>query len=286
MVYTAPATVEEACRLLGSSSDAKVFAGATDVLPQARAGRALPELLVDIKRIPRLSRIEANEEGWIIGAATPVASIVADSSFRSMYPGVAEAAALIGSDQIQNRATLGGNLCNASPAADTGPPMVVNDGRAVIASSSGERSIPVSQLTLGPGRTSLAHGEFVVEFVLPTLEGRRSDAYLRFTPRTEMDIAVTGVAARVTLDADGKCSDAAVVLGAVAPTTVLVDGITEVLVGTDLGEQALEKAAQLSRETCQPIDDKRGTKEYRRHLAGVLTKRALGIAASRAKEGR
>lgn len=284
MTYTAPATVDEACRILASSPAAKVFAGATDILPQAKAGRALPELLVDIKRIPRLSRIDATDEGWIIGAATPVASIVAESSFRSAYPGVAEAAALIGSDQIQNRATLGGNLCNSSPAADTGPPMVINEARAIVASSSGERSIPVSQLMVGPGQTSLAQGEFVVEFILPRLEPRRSDAYLRFTPRTEMDIAVAGVAARVTLDADGICSDAAVVLGAVAPTTVLVEEIGEVLVGTDLGEPALERAAELSRDACRPIDDKRGTKEYRRHLAGILTKRALGIAASRAKE--
>ena len=284
MTYKAPATVAEATNMLVSERGAKVFAGATDVLPQARAGRELPDILIDIKRIPRLAGIESVDNEWIIGAATPASIITAHQAFRADYPGVVEGVALIGSDQVQNRATLGGNLCNASPAADSGPPMVVNGARAIIASPDGERSIPVSGLAVGPGRTSLGEGEFVVEFVLPHIEARRSDAYLRFTPRTEMDIAVTGAAARVTLNAEGTCIDAAVVLGAVAPTTVYVDGIADVLVGTNLDGPEIELAAQLSRAACDPIDDKRGTKEYRTHLAGVLTKRAIAIAATRARE--
>jgi len=286
MTYVAPSTVAEVCELLASDTDSKVFAGATDVLPQAKAGRPLPGMLIDVKRIQRLSNIQRVDEGWLIGAAVPAAAIAGDSRLRAEYPGIAEAVALIGSDQIQNRATLGGNLCNASPAADSGPPMVVNDARAVIASPAGERSIPVRELTAAPGRTSLARDEFVVEFVLPNPEPSRSDAYLRFTPRAEMDIAVVGAAARVAVDANGLCVDARVALGAVAPTVVSVEGIAELLAGTALDERDLEKAAAVSREHCSAIDDKRGTKEYRRHLAGVLTERALKMASIRAREGR
>ncbi len=282
MRYAAPATIEEVCDLLRSTSAARVFAGASDVLPQARAGRALPELLIDLKRVPRLVSFAHDDSSWTIGAAIPAAEIVADSTFRTDFPGVAEGLALIGSDQIQNRATLGGNLCNASPAADTGPPMVVNDARAVLASGAGFRTIPVAELMLGPGRTSLAEDEFVVEFVIERPGRGRSDAYLRFTPRTEMDIAVVGAAARVTVDGTGVCTEAGVALGAVAPTVVGVEGIDSLLRGRKIDESALAEAAVMSMAACRPIDDKRGTKEYRTHLAGVLTKRALRIAAARA----
>ena len=281
MKYTAPRTIEQTCELLAANPGARVFAGATDVLPQAKAGRALPELLIDLKRIPRLVETTRGDE-WVIGAATPAATVMSDSEFRADYPGIAEGFALIGSDQIQNRATLGGNLCNASPAADTGPAMVVNDARAVIASSAGMRTIPVAELMVGPGRTSLADGEFVVEFLLTRPEAGRSDAYLRMTPRTEMDIAVVGAAVRVTLDDAGVCTDAAVALGAVAPTVVTVDGVAEALRGRVIDDDALEEVATLSRAVCRPIDDKRGTKEYRTQVAGVLAKRAMAIAVSRA----
>jgi CO/xanthine dehydrogenase FAD-binding subunit len=279
--YTAPRTIEQTCELLAANPGARVFAGATDVLPQAKAGRALPELLIDLKRIPRLIETTRGDE-WVIGAATPAATVTADPEFREDFPGIAEGFALIGSDQIQNRASLGGNLCNASPAADTGPAMVVNDARAVIASGSGMRTIPVAELMTGPGRTSLAEGEFVVEFLLERPQPGRSDAYLRLTPRTEMDIAVVGAAARVTLDAAGVCTDAAVALGAVAPTVVLVDGIADALVGRTIDDDALEQVAAMSRAVCRPIDDKRGTKAYRTQVAGVLAKRAMAIAVSRA----
>jgi CO/xanthine dehydrogenase FAD-binding subunit len=282
VTYVAPVTVDEVRALLASNPDARVFAGATDVLPQSKAGRPLPATLIDLKRIPRLTRISVEDGTWTIGAAASAVRVCADAALRSEYPGIVEAMALIGSDQIQSRATLGGNLCNASPAADTGPALRVNGARVVVASLSGERIIPVAELTEGPGRTSLGAGEFVVEFLLDRIGPRRSDAYLRFTPRTEMDIAVVGAGARVTLDESGRCSDAAVVLGAVAPTTVDVEGIAETLVGTTLDEDVLDRAAELSRMSCQPIDDKRGTKEFRVHIAGVLTKRALRTAAVRA----
>lgn len=281
MKYAAPVTVEEASELLAATPGARVFAGATDILPQARAGRELPDVLVDLKRIPRLSAL-ANGDGWTIGAAAPAARVAHDPAFRSQYPGLAEGLALIGSDQIQSRATLGGNLCNASPAADTGPPMVVNEARAVVASVDGERTIPVSELAVGPGRTSLRDGEFVVEFLLERPGPRRADAYLRFTPRTEMDIAVVGAAARIEFDPAGVCSGASVVLGAVAPTTVRVEGVDELLAGSSFEDDVLERVVALCRDACRPIDDKRGTKEYRTHVAGVLAVRAIKIAAARA----
>ena len=281
MRYAAPSTIKETSELLAANPGARVFAGATDLLPQAKAGRALPELLIDLKRIPRLVETTRGDE-WVIGAATPAATVTSDPAFRADYPGIAEGFALIGSDQIQNRATLGGNLCNASPAADAGPAMVVNDARAVIASREGMRTIPVDQLMTGPGRTSLAEGEFVVEFLIAHPGPGRSDAYLRMTPRTEMDIAIVGAAARVTLDSEGVCTDAAVALGAVAPTVVRVDGIVDALRGRVIDDAALEEIASLTRAVCRPIDDKRGTKEYRTHVAGVLAKRAMAIAVSRA----
>jgi len=281
--YIAPASVDEACQILAANPHSRVFAGATDLLPQAKAGRALPELLIDLKTIPRLVSLSADDSRWTIGAATPAAALANDRELTAELPGLVEAVALIGSDQIQSRASLGGNLCNASPAADTGPSLVVNDATAVIASMAGERTISVDDLTLGPGRTSLGEGEFVIEFVVERPAPRVADAYLRFTPRTEMDIAVVGAAARIGLAESGECTSAAVVLAAVAPTTVRVDGIAELLVGHPIDAGRLEAAAALSRDAGDPIDDKRGTREYRRHLAGVLTRRALGAAAERAR---
>lgn len=283
MPYTAPTSVEEACRVLASNPGSRVFAGSTDIIPQARAGRPLPDVLVDLKRIPRLVGLSATESSWTIGAATPAVQLTRDETLRGDLPGLVEAVALIGSDQIQTRASLGGNLCNASPAADTGPSMVINDAVAVIASSAGERRIPVSELMVGPGQVSLDHGEFVVEFIVERPPAGTSDSYLRFTPRTEMDIAVVGAAARVAIAESGECLDAQVVLGAVAPTTLRVDGIAEALRGEPIDDEALEAAARLSRDQARPIDDRRGTTEFRRDIAGVLTKRALRRAAERAE---
>ncbi|MDX1383910.1 MAG: xanthine dehydrogenase family protein subunit M [Thermoanaerobaculia bacterium] len=282
MRYEAPTTVEEAAALLDSDPEAKVFAGATDWIPQLRAGRAEPTVLVDLKRIPRLVGLGRSNGHWTIGAATPGAEITADDELAAALPGLVEATGLIGSDQIQSRASLGGNLCNASPAADTVPAMVVNEARAVVASSQGTRTVPVSEVVTGPGSTSLAAGEFIVELEVDAPPERTADAYLRFIPRTEMDIAVVGAAARVTLDADGKCAQAAIALGAVAPTVVRVPAAEEALVGSSFDTETLEKVAAAASAACNPIDDKRGTKEFRRQVAGVLAKRAVLIAAERA----
>jgi carbon-monoxide dehydrogenase medium subunit len=226
--------------------------------------------------------LNATDTGWIIGAATPAVRLTRNESLQTELPGLVEAVALIGSDQIQSRASVGGNICNASPAADTGPSMVVNRAVAVVASSAGERQVPVSELVIGPGQVSLDHGELVVEFKVDRPTGKTADSYLRFTPRTEMDIAVVGAAARVSITESGECIDAAVVLGAVGPTTLRVDGIAETLEGRPIDHEVLEAAAAMSRDQARPIDDKRGTSEFRRHIAGVLTKRALMKAAERA----
>ena len=284
MRYEAPTSVEDAVALLGSDPEAQVFAGATDMIPQLRAGRAEPPVLVDLKGIPRLTEVIRQNGTWKVGAAAPAARLTEDADFSADFPGLAEASGLIGSDQIQNRASLGGNLCNASPAADTVPALVVNDARAVIASADDARTVPVADVVTGPGSTSLAQGEIVVEFEIDRPGARSADAYLRFIPRTEMDIAVVGVAAKITLDESGTCSAAVIALGAVAPTVVRVPVAEAALVGGSIDDEVLEVVAAAAGEACDPIDDKRGTIEYRRRVSGVLAKRAVVLAAERARE--
>ena len=284
MRYAAPATVEEARALLAAEAGARVFAGATDLIPQIRAGRPEPSLMIDLKRIDRLTGIARSGSTWTIGAAAPTADIVAHAGFGAEFPGLAEASGLIGSDQIQNRCTWGGNLVNASPAADTPPALIVNAAAAVIAGAGGERTVPVAEVVTGPGATSLAGDEIVVEFALASPPPRTADAYLRLIPRTEMDIAVVGAAARITLGPDGAVTAAAVALGAVAPTVVRVPEAEAALVGGPVTDEALEAAAEAASAACQPIDDKRGTIDYRRRVAGVLARRAAAIAAERAAQ--
>ena len=282
MRYIAPTTIEEAVAVLVGDGDVKVYAGATDFIPQLRMGRPEPDHAVNLKRIPRLTDLRLVGDTWVIGAATPSVRLTEEEGLVADLPGLVEAAALIGSDQIQSRASLGGNLCNASPAADSVPAMVVNDGRAVVAGPDGTRTIPVASVVTGPGRTSLAEGEFVVEFEFDRPPARTSDAYLRFIPRTEMDIAVVGVGVRLTLDEEGRCADVSIALGAVAPTVVRVPAAEAALVGHMLTDSVLLQVAAEAAAACNPIDDKRGTKEYRRRVAGVLTVRALKLAAERA----
>ncbi|MGF1617523.1 MAG: FAD binding domain-containing protein [Acidimicrobiia bacterium] len=282
MGYAAPRSVGEATKLLGSTPSARVFAGATDLLPQFQAGRSRPDLMIDIKRIPRLTAFQKRGSTWTIGAATPAARIVEEQQFGMDFPGVSEAVALIGSNQIQSRASLGGNLCNASPAADTVPALLVNDAQVVIATVDGTRSMPAEYVATGPGQTSLEDGEFVIEFALECRPPGTSDAYLRFIPRTEMDIAVVGAAASVTLDESGKCLAASLVLGAVAPTAIRVSEAEAMLVGRRIDDDLLNELAVAASAACRPIDDKRGTIDFRRKVAGVLTRRVVRIAALRA----
>src|SRR5580704_3894859 len=277
--YAAPSTVDEAVRILaGASGVAKVLSGGTDLLVQLRSGRTKPDLVVDTKKIPGISGITEKDGGFVIGAATPGAVIGECAALVAAWPGVVEAANLIGSTQIQGRASLAGNLCNASPAADSVPALIAARATCVVAGANGRREVPVETIATGPGRTSLAKDEFIVEFRLPKRPPRSSDAYLRFIPRTEMDIAVVGVGVSLTLDTAGVCSDARVVLGAVAPTAVMVADAATALIGSKLDDKALAALDQAARRACKPIDDKRGTIEYRTKVAGVLARRAATIA--------
>jgi CO/xanthine dehydrogenase FAD-binding subunit len=281
--FTAPTTVDEAVRMLaGSAGLAKPLSGGTDLLVQLRSGRMRPEAIVDIKRIPGLIGIREEAGEFVIGAATPGVMLSAHEALDHAWPGIVEGADLIGSQQIQGRASLAGNLCNASPAADSVPALIAARATCVIAGPGGRRTAPVEAIVTGPGRTSLEKGEFIVEFHVPKPKPQQCDAYLRFIPRTEMDIAVVGCAVNVTLDGRGVCTDARVVLGAVAPTQIICEESAKALIGhrlDDATNAALDAAAG---RACNPITDKRGTIEYRIKVAGVLARRAAKIAFERA----
>lgn len=283
MRYFSPSTVEEAVELLSEPAN-QVFAGATDVVPQMRAGRPAPGGLVDLKGIERLMTVTNGADKWVIGAATPTVRLTRDDDFTAEFRGLSEAAGLIGSDQVQGRSSLGGNLCNASPAADSVPALVANGVRAVIATPTGTRTALVEDIPTGPGRTSLGEGEFIIEFELDHAAARTGDAYLRLTPRTEMDIAIVGAGVSLTLDGDGKVSACRLALGAVAPTVVRVPDAEAALLGNDPGDaDVLAAVAAAASAACNPIDDKRGTIAYRTRTAGVLARRAVAIAADRAR---
>ncbi|HTC09108.1 MAG TPA: xanthine dehydrogenase family protein subunit M [Acetobacteraceae bacterium] len=282
--YAAPKTVDEAVKLLaGTAGLAKLLAGGTDLLVQMRSGRVKPDLIVDTKHIPGMISIRQEGGGFKIGAATPGVMLEAHATLKAAWPGIVEGLDLIGSEQIQGRCSLVGNLCNASPAADSVPALIAARATCTIVGPSGIRIAPVESIVVGPGRTSLAKGEFITEFQLPPRPAHASDAYLRFIPRTEMDIAVVGCAVNVVLDDKGVCKDARVVLGAVAPTQVVVDAVDKALIGRTLDDAALKALDAAARGVCNPISDKRGTIEYRVKVAGVLARRAAAIAFARAK---
>lgn len=246
-------------------------------------------MVVDLKGLPQTGVLESQNGYWRVGAAVPAARLTSHRELVAAFPGLVEGAALIGSDQIQGRATLGGNLCNASPAADSVPPLVALDATAVIVGPAGTRSVPVSEVVVGPGATSLHRAEFITEFRIPAPASGSSDAYERFIPRTEMDIAVVGAAARIRLDGRGRCREATVVLAAVAPTVVEVSAAQEILRGQRIdaapnGEVFWGELGEAAVACCNPIEDKRGTVEFRRRVAGVLARRTVAVAARRARE--
>jgi CO/xanthine dehydrogenase FAD-binding subunit len=285
--YTAPLTVEEAVRMLaGAPGVVKILSGGTDLLVQLRSGRTKPDLIVDIKKIPGISGIRERDGAFVIGAATPGAVIGECEALQQAWPGVVEAVNLIGSTQVQGRASLAGNLCNASPAADSVPALIAARATCVVAGANGRREVSVESVVTGPGRTSLRADEFITEFHLPKRPSHSADAYLRFIPRTEMDIAVVGAGVSVTLDNSGACADVRVVLGAVAPTAILVPEAAAALIGRTLDETALAALDQAARRACKPINDKRGTIEFRTKVAAVMARRAAVIAYRRAGERR
>lgn len=283
MRYEQPNTIEDATRLLSEARDsAFVLAGGTDLLVKMKSDDFDPEVVVDIKSISGMGDIAETDEGFVIGAAVPCAALGENDTLLTAWPGVVEAANLIGSTQIQSRCTISGNLCNASPAADSVPAMVAANAQAKVAGPNGTRMVPVADIPTAPGKTSLAKGEMIEAVVLAKPAPHSADAYLRFIPRTEMDIAVVGAAVNLTLDADGTVQTARVALGAVAPTVVLSDDAAQAIIGTKLEDGALDALAAACSAACNPIDDKRGTVAFRKQVAGVLGRRAARIAYDRA----
>ena len=281
--YVAPRTLDEAVKAFAAAAgQARILAGGTDLLVQLRSGVVKPQIFVDIKKIAEMTAIEEIAGGGFrIGAAVTGATMREHAKLKKAWPGVVEATNLIGSTQIQGRASPGGNLCNASPAADSVPAMVAAGAMVTIQGPKGRRELAVEKVPAGPGKLNLTPGEIVVAFTLPPRPKGASDAYLRMIPRTEMDIAVVGCGVSLTID-KGTVTAARVGLGAVAPTVLLVEDAAKALIGSKLDDAALEKAAKACSAACKPIDDKRGTIVYRTKVAGVLLKRTAAIAAERA----
>jgi len=287
MRYRMASDVAEAVSLLqAEEGTSRVLAGGTDVLVQLRAGMVEPDLVVDIKGIPGIGEVVAENGGFRVGAAVSGAQLGENAEVCALWPGVVEALELIGSTQVQGRATMVGNLCNASPAADSVPAMIAAEATVRIAGPEGERDAPVQSIPVAPGQTSLKKGEIVTSVFLPSRPENSADAYLRFIPRTEMDIAVVSAGVSLTLDDTGTITAARVALGAVAATVLLVDEAGAAIVGTKLDDGALEDLANACSAAASPIDDKRGTVAFRKHVAGVLAKRAAGIAYERAGGGK
>ena len=285
--YAAPTSIAEACALLNERGDkARCLAGGTDIIVQVREHRRDLDVLVDIKQIPELNALayDANK-GLRIGAAVPCYRIYENQEIAGAYPGLIDAVSLVGGIQIQSRASLGGNLCNSSPAGDTIPALIALEAVCIIAGPKESREVPVEKFCTGPGKNVLARGEFLVSLRLPAPKPGSGAAYQRFIPRNEMDIAVVGVGVSVTLDGKKtKCTAARIALAAVAPTPLLVNDAAAALVGSDLGEAAIARAAVIAQAAAKPITDMRGATDYRRHLVGVLVRRTLHSALDRARK--
>ncbi len=285
MRFEQPKTAEAASALLaGTQGLAKVLSGGTDLMIHMRNGNIKPELVLDVKGIAEMNAITVEKNGgYRFGGAVSCMQLLENKAFAETWPGIIDGANLVGSIQVRGRATVAGNLCNASPAADTVPAMIAAGAIASVVGPAGRREVPVEQIPTSPGKTTLAKGELIVSFLLPKRAPHSGDAYLRFTPRTEMDIAVVGVGLSLTLDDKGVCTAARVSLGAVAERALLVPEAAAALIGTKVDEAALAKLAAAASAAARPIDDKRGTKEFRIKIAGVLARRAAEKALARAK---
>ena len=285
--YVAPSNLDEALAVLkehaSAGKRAQLLAGGTDLLVQLRSADKTPRTIVDIKKLAETNRIDIGSAEVYIGSAIPSAVLNENTELVALFPGLLEAADLIGSTQIQGRATVGGNLCNASPAGDSIPAMIAAGGVCVIAGANGTRELPVEDFLTGVGKNALEPGELLLGLKFKRPGPRTADAYLRFIPRTEMDIAVAGCGVSVTLDQNGTCTAARVAIGAVAPTALLVPAAADALIGSKLDEDALAAAGAACTAASSPISDKRGTVEYRRKVVAVLCRRAAAIARDRAK---
>lgn len=284
MRYHTPTSFADAAAIAaGTTGTLRFLAGGTDVLVQMRAGMVQPDDLIDLKHIPGVDRIEKTAEGgWRIGIAVPGIVLGGHAELVRDWPGVVEGMNLVGSTQVQGRATLAGNLCNGSPAADSVPGLFAAGAVVTVTGQNGSRDIPVEKVPAGPGKTNLAKGEVISSITLPPRGKNGGDAYLRFIPRTEMDIAVVGCAVSLRLDGD-KVAEARVALVAVAPTVLLSEACAKAIIGTTLDDAALAALAKAAEGEAKPISDKRGTKEFRIDVAGVLARRAAKIAYDRAK---
>ena len=282
--YQAPQSIEDAIGILQKTDiKSKVMAGGTDLIIQTKSQTADPVRVVDLKHIDGMMSYTLDDGGMSLGPAMSCAEFTRLDDVKAVYPGLSESAYLIGSTQVQGRASLGGNLCNASPAADTIPALIANGAQCVIEGNNGERVVAVEDFVTGVAQNCMASDELLKQITIPRPAPGSSDAYLRFIPRTEMDIAVAGAGVSVTLDSSGKCTAARVAIGAVAVTALLVREAAEALIGTAVDEQALDAAAAAASAAAKPITDRRGTAEYRTHVVGVLVKRAAKIAAERAR---
>lgn len=285
--YQAPATLAEAVELLaGADKKARVLAGGTDLLVQLRDRVNDPHLIVDLKKIPGMTEARLDKDGLHLGPAMCCAELTARSDIKAVYPGFIEAAWLIGSTQVQGRASVGGNLCTASPAGDTIPAMLALGARCRILGPKGARSLAAEDFVEGVQKNALKKGEILESIFLPRPAPGSADAYLRFIPRTEMDIAAASAGVSLTLDEQGVCQAARVAIGAVAPTALLVPAAAEALIGSKLDDAVLEAAGKAASAAAKPITDKRGTVEFRTHVVGVLTRRSARIAGERAREAR
>ncbi|HKZ04547.1 MAG TPA: xanthine dehydrogenase family protein subunit M [Methylomirabilota bacterium] len=278
-----PQSVDDCLKVLaGNPSGAKLLAGGTDLLPQMKNGLLKPAWVVDLSGVAELRTLRTADGGGLrIGAAVTARELELDKRVTGRYAAVAESGALVGSVQVRNLATVGGNLCNAAPSADMAPPLIALDAVAVIAGPKGRRRVPLAEFFTGARRTVLGADELLVELVVPDPGARSGGQYLRHTPRRELDIAVVGVASQLTL-ADGKCAKARIALAAVAPTPVRATAAERALEGQAVTPELIERAAGLAVDAAKPIADQRGSVEFRRHLTRVLTRRTLTTALARA----
>ena len=286
--FAAPKTLSEAVDLMASNGNrAKPIAGGTDILVNLRGGRSSADLVVDVKQIPELNELTYDSQrGLVVGAAVPCFRIYQDQTVCSNYPGLIDAAALIGGIQIQGRASIGGNLCNAAPSGDTIPPVIVLNGVCHISGPNGNRQVPAEDFCTGPGQNVLQPGELLVSINFPPPQAHAGANYLRFIPRNEMDIAVAGVGTSVVLDSSGQnFVSARIALASVAPRPVLAKDAGDSLAGKPVSEAAIQEASEKAMADAKPINDMRGTIRQRTHLVGVLTRRTLNNAVQRARGG-
>lgn len=281
--YAAPRSLPEALQLFAQHPQACLLAGGTDLLVQLRAGRKQTDLVIDLKHVPEMTAIGHDAgNGLTLGAAAPCYRIYENAAVRRAFPALADVASQIGGTQIQGRASIGGNLCNAAPSADAVPLLIAMGARCRIAGASGERELAVEDFCIAPGKNALKPGEVLVSLLIPNAPARSGAHYIRFTPRNEMDIAVAGAGVQVVLD-NGRFQSVRIALASVAPTPLFVRSAGDALAGKPVNAESIRSAAETARQAASPITDMRGTADYRRHLCAVLTRRALEAAVRKAQ---